>query len=259
MVALLGACGGGVPTVTPTVKSACPDASLKGSIVVLSASSMVNVFTDVQRGFLETHPCVTEVTYSYGSSAALATQIVNGSPADVFVSASEATMKVVEDAGAASSPQVFARNYAAIMVSNSSKFVETIRGLNDLADKVNPGITVGVCVASAPCGSTADAVLGKGGLSRNAIVDTETQSAEDLVTKLKLGELDAGIVFHSDCQQTTRDDQLVCVAIPMEANTTTKYLVAALNNRTVARQFVDYINGSDFKAALQDKFGFLAP
>lgn len=220
---------------------------------------MASVFAETQEQFLDGHPCITEVTYSYGSSAALAMQIVNGSPADVFISASEATMQIVQDAGIAPLSRVFARNYAAIMMSSSSKFTDSIRGLKDLGDDVNPGIAVGVCVASAPCGSMADAVLEKTGSSRQGIADTETPSAEDLVTKIELGELDAGIVFNSDCRQAETGKEVFCLDISMAENTTTKYLVSALNNRVIVREFFDYVNGSDFKAALQDRFGFLAP
>lgn len=227
--------------------------------MVLAASSMAHVFAETQKQFLDAHPCVTEVTFSYGSSAALATQIVNGSPADVFISASKATMNVVLDADVASSSQVFAKNRAAIMVSNSSKFSDSLRGLKDLGDDVNPRIVVGVCVASAPCGGTADAVLNKAGLQRGMIADTETPSAEDLVTKIELGELDAGIVFNSDCQHAISGNNTSCITIPKEENATTEYFVATLNSRAIAREFFDYINGSDFKATLQQKFGFLAP
>ncbi len=227
--------------------------------MVLAASSMVNVLSETRKPFLATHPCVGDLTFSFGSSATLATQIVNGSPADVFIAASEATMKVVQEAGVASSSQVFAKNIAAIMIGKTSKFAGFIGGINDLADTTHSGIAVGVCVASAPCGVVADAVLAKARSSRTAIADTETQSVEDLVTKIELGELDAGIVFNSDCQHATTDDKVSCISIPMEANETTEYLVAALNQRTIVQQFIDYITGSGFKETLQVKYGFLAP
>jgi molybdate transport system substrate-binding protein len=259
MAVLLSACGGGETASTTKTESACADPAAEGSIVVLAASSMVNVLTETRKQFLDAHPCVRGLTFSYGSSATLATQIANGSPADVFIAASEATMKVVQDSGVASSSQVFAKNFAAIMVSNTSKYVGSIRGLSDLNDDTHSGIAVGVCVAGAPCGVVADAVLTKAGLSRTVIADTETQSAEDLVTKIELGELDAGIVFNSDCQDAKTDDKVSCISIPMEANATTEYLAVALNQRTIVQQFIDYITGSDFKETLQVKYGFLAP
>lgn len=243
-----------------STESGCSETSTRESIVVLAASSMINALSEARKKFLDAHPCIGDVTFSYGSSATLATQIVNGSPADVFIAASQATMQVVQDAGnVSSSSQVFAVNTAAIMVSKTSKFAESVRGVSDLDDDAHPGIAVGVCVASAPCGGVADAVLKKSGTSRTLIADTETQSAEDLVTKIELGELDAGIVFNSDCRHAASGNKASCVTIPMETNASTEYLVAALNSRTIVQDFVDYINGSDFKTMLQNTYGFLAP
>lgn len=225
----------------------------------MAASSMFNAFTDVQRRFLENHPCVTGVTYSYGSSATLAAQIVNGSPADVFVSASEATMNTVKNAGKTLSVDNFAKNVGEIMVSPNSKYDGRITDITSLTDAVNAGIKVGLCVASAPCGLLANTILKNATATRGAVADTESPSVEDLVTKIEMGELDAGIVYHSDCQYAQPRGLATCVAIPSTVNSTTAYYVAALTSRPIVQQYVNYINGSEFKATLQLKFGFLAP
>ena len=225
----------------------------------MAASSMVNAFTDVERRFLELHPCITDITYSYGSSATLAAQIVNGLPADVFVSASEATMNIVKNAGKTLSVDNFAKNVGEIMVSPNSLYDGRITDIASLTDAVNAGIKVGLCVASAPCGSLANTILKNVNTTRGAVADTESPSVEDLVTKIQMGELDAGIVYHSDCQYAEPRGLATCVAIPSAVNSTTGYYVAALTSRPIVKQYVDYINGSDFKATLQLKFGFLAP
>ncbi len=244
---------------TATTVPQCSDTSTQGSLVVMAASSMVNAFTDVQSRFLENHSCVTAITYSYGSSAALAAQIVNGSPADVFVSASEATMNTVKNAGVTLSVDNFAKNIGEIMVSPNSKYLGRITDIASLTDAVNAGIKVGLCVATAPCGSLANTILKNANATRGAVADTESPSVEDLVTKIEMGELDAGIVYHSDCQYAEPRGLAICVAIPSAVNSTTGYYIAALTSRPIVQQYVDYINGSDFKATLQLKFGFLAP
>ena len=106
----------------------------------MAASSMAPVFADAEEQFLTTHPCITNVSFSYGSSATLAAQIVNGSPADVFISASEATMITVKNAGKTLSVDLFAKNVGEIMVSLTSKFVGRITDIGSLTDAVNPGI-----------------------------------------------------------------------------------------------------------------------
>ncbi len=123
-------------SLTSTLKS-CSDESLKGSIVVLAASSMAPVFAEAEEQFLAEHSCVTNVSFSYGSSATLAAQIVNGSPADVFVSASEKTMNTVSDSGQAVNTTLFARNSGEIMVNATSRFADKVASLANLSKSSN--------------------------------------------------------------------------------------------------------------------------
>ena len=226
---------------------------------MLAASSMAPVFAESKKQFLTTRPCVTDISFSYGSSATLAAQIVNGSPADVFVSASERTMNTVSDSGQAVNTTLFARNSGEIMVNATSRFADTVTSLANLSKSSNPGIKVGLCVTTAPCGALADSILEKSGSTRRALADTESPSVEDVVSKIEMGELDAGIVYHSDCVSAQKNKRAVCVSIPSDMNATNSYYVAALNTRNVTQQFVDFVSSPAFTASLQSKYGFLAP
>jgi len=227
--------------------------------VVLAASSMAPVFAESKKQFLTTHPCVTDISFSYGSSATLAAQIVNGSPADVFVSASEKNMNTVLDSGRTINTTLFARNSGEIMVNASSRFVDKITSIASLSESSNAGIKVGLCVATAPCGALADSILEKSGSTRKALADTESPSVEDVVSKIEMGELDAGIVYHSDCVNAQKNKRAICVPIPADANASNSYYVAALNTRNVTQQFVDFVSSPAFTTSLQSKYGFLAP
>ena len=220
---------------------------------------MAPVFANAEQQFLTDHPCVTNVSFSYGSSATLAAQIVNGSPADVFISASEKTMKTVTDKDRTVGSILFARNSGEIMVSTTSRFADKVTSLANLSKSSNPGIKVGLCVATAPCGALADSILEKAGISRAAIADTESPSVEDLVSKIEMGELDAGIVYHSDCVNAQKNKRALCVSIPADMNSTNSYYVAAINARNVTQQFVDFVSSPAFTTSLQSKYGFLAP
>ena len=255
----MSACGSSSGDNASLKASQCPDESTKGPLVVLAASSMAPVFADTEQQFLTDHPCVTNVSFSYGSSATLAAQIVNDSPADVFISASEKTISTVSDAGRAVNTTLFARNSGEIMVNAASRFADKVSSLTNLSKSSNPGIKVGLCVATAPCGVLADSILEKAGISRKAIADTESPSVEDLVSKIEMGELDAGIVYHSDCVNAQKNKRTLCVSIPADGNATNSYYVAALNSRAVSQQFADFVSSPGFTGTLQSKFGFLAP
>jgi molybdate transport system substrate-binding protein len=220
---------------------------------------MAPVFAESEQQFLTTHPCITNVSFSYGSSATLAAQIVNGSPADVLISASEKTMNTVSDSGRTVNTTLFARNSGEIMVNATSRFADNITEVANLSKSSNPGIKVGLCVTSAPCGALADTILEKSGVTRREIADTESPSVEDLISKIEMGELDAGIVYHSDCVSAQKSKRTVCVSIPSDVNATNSYYIAALNTRNVTQQFVDFVSSPAFTTSLQSKYGFLAP
>lgn len=238
---------------------------------MLAASSMANVIPEIEGRVRAAHPCITGLKVSYGSSSVLAAQILNGSPADIFISASEAPMKSIVSAGLAVSPVKFASNLAEIMVNDRFSGSTRVTTLVDLLDSNNPGIKVGLCVATAPCGALANTVLENGrraygvdALTRVNVADTEASSVEDLVTKIQLGELDAGIVYHSDCVHARRAGLATCVSIPLvEAgqalNSLNVYVASALNSRTVSSDFMAFVASAAFQSYLQAEHGFYAP
>ncbi len=250
----------------------CPVPKDQGKVVVLAASSMANALEEIKPVYLADHPCVVDLVFSFGSSATLAAQIINGSPADVFVSASKGTMDSVQEEGVISTPTRFARNFAAIMFSKNSRFEERITSLLSLLDTSNPNIKVGLCVETAPCGSLADSVLKNAGeaygnqsLNRDEVADTESPSVEDLVSKIEMGELDAGIVYESDCRfSATSKKSSGCVEIPdmhngKALNLANEYYVGAITTKANSREFSQFITSSAFQSILQSEHGFSAP
>ena len=221
----------------------------------------MNAFDRIKAQYLRDHPCTTDLIISYGSSATLAAQIVQGSPADVFVAASQSAMNTVTNAGLNVGPAVlFARNKGEIMVSNASTYP-----VSTVADLFQSGIRTGLCVASAPCGSLANTILanartfhGNANISR-ANIASEAASVEDLVTKIELGEFDAGIVYHSDCAYEVPKRLGFCVTIPDNVNSSNAYLVAAVSGSARAREFADHVASASFTSMIRSVYGFLAP
>ncbi len=204
--------------------------------------------------FRESTGCDAELRVSTGSSTSLAGQIVGGAPADVFVAAGESAARSVADAvDGAGEPLLFAANVAALMTRDPS-----VASVGELVTARSRGVTVGLCVSSAPCGALADEVLAKTapGSTRDLIVSTEAPSAGDLRAKIMMGEVDAGIVFASDC--TGVASPVRCSDIPDAQNSRVGYLAVALRDGAAARQFVRFLaspDGSEFLG----KYGFLAP
>lgn len=227
------------------------------TVVVYAASSLREGF-DALADEIAAVPCEPDVVFEYGSSGALAAKIVNGSPAAIFVSAGASAMATVVDAGAATrDPVEFLVNDASLMVSSRSERLEEIRSVDDL---LSEGLVVGLCVGSAPCGALADDVLAKATrasgrrIDRATVADTESASSADLITKITLGEIDAGIVLSSEC--VSASSRAVCRALPTEISASTTYSVAALaDNRTVLR-ITEAIRSTVVVDALVDGHGF---
>jgi molybdate transport system substrate-binding protein len=260
---MFSACGSSSSS-SPNSDSACDNTSEKTTLTVLAASSLVNVLKDQKDEMLAEIPCISNIEFSFGSSTAIAAQIANGAPADLFISASESAAESVRVAlGLEALPQPFTYNRGEIMVSTKSKFLENVYNIADMRESENPGIQIGVCVSSAPCGKIADeifenskAVLEVSGLSRELIADTEASSVEELVTKIKLGELDAGIVYHSDCYVASKDESVRCIELANAANAHTEYVAVSLTKSFASGAVRSYLLAPAFQKVLNEKFGF---
>ncbi|THG31793.1 molybdate ABC transporter substrate-binding protein [Naasia lichenicola] len=225
---------------------------LSGTIVVDAAASLTESFTTIANEFMELHPSVT-VTLNFGGSSALATDIVdNGAPVDVFAAASASTMKTVSDAGLAEGdPVVFARNQLEIVTPADNP--GQIAGLADFTD---PDKVIAVCAVEVPCGAAAQKVFDAAGIT--ASVDTYEQDVKAVLTKVELGEAQAGLVYVTDA--LAAGDQVNAIDFPEAAGAITDYPIAPISTSAapeVAQAFVDYVLGDG--ASVIAAAGFAAP
>lgn len=222
-----------------------------GSLTVLAAASLQQAFTAIAADFERAHPGV-DVTLSYGPSSGLAAQIVGGAPADVFAAASTTTMRTVVDAGRARTPVVFAANTMAIALPRGNPGRVTA-----LADLARPEVTVAVCQPRVPCGVGATAVFAAAGV--HVVPVTEENDVKAVLTKVTLGEVDAGIVYASDVRGAA--GRVESVAIPAAQNATTDYPIAVLTDAAepdVAGEFATYVTSAPAQEVLRAA-GFAAP
>jgi molybdate transport system substrate-binding protein len=231
-VTVLSACGSSDSADAGSGGSA--GSALKGEITVFAAASLTGSFTEIGEKFEAAHPG-TKVNFSFGPSSGLATQIVAGSPADVFAAASVKNMDAVVAAKAADSTAVFAKNVMEIAVPPANP-----ASVSALADLAKPGVKVALCAAEVPCGVGARAVFSNAKLTVRPV--TEEVDVKATLTKVQLGEVDAGVVYLTDV--LAAGDKVTGIQIPADVNASTSYPISALTgstNSALARAYVDYV------------------
>jgi len=245
LVALLAAACGG----NDQPGSASGGRASSSKLTVFAAASLTKAFEATRDGFQKEHPGVS-VTFNFAGSQALATQIQQGAPADVFASADQKNMTKVADLVGA--PRVFAQNVLEIVVAKGNP--KEIRSLGDLARK---DLIVVLAGPEVPAGRYAAEALAKQG------VTVKPKSLEDnvkgVVNKVALGSADAGIVSATDV--TAAGDEVEGVEIPSDQNVTATYPIAvvkASKNQQLAQAWVDHVASGAGQAFLKDA-GFLPP
>ena len=237
---------------TPASGSTAAAGKISGKVVVFAATSLTDAFDKIGAQFEKANPGVT-VKFNYNGSSSLATQITQGAPADVFASAAPSNMKTVTDAGLASgTPQIFAANSGEIMVETGNPM--NIKSVKDLA---NPAVKVVVCAPEVPCGKVATAVFKNAGVTVKPV--SQEQNVGGVVTKVTLGEADAGIVYVTDVK--ANEGKADGVAIPADQNDITEYPIVQVRgapNSSAATAFISYVLGPAGQQVLAS-FGFLPP
>jgi molybdate transport system substrate-binding protein len=251
--ALLAACSGSGDTAATPRGEGSPSGSAKitGTITVLAAASLQESFTTLGQEFESAHPG-SKVVFSFGPSSGLAEQIAQGSPADVFASASTATMDEVVTGGDAADPRDFAVNEMEIVVPKDNP-----AGIATVRDLAKDDVKVALCQAQVPCGATALEVFDNAGITVTPV--TEELDVKATLSKVTLGEVDAGVVDVTDARAAR--DTVLGIEIPDDVNASTTYPIATLRgseNPATAQAFVDFVLAPDGTRALAAA-GFSAP
>jgi molybdate transport system substrate-binding protein len=219
-------------------------------LTVLAAASLTEAFTQIGHSF-ETISGNT-VTFSFGSSATLATQVTQGAPADVFAAASPATMKTVTDASAAGSPVTFVSNTLEIAVPKGNPGHVT-----GLADFTDPRKKIAICAPEVPCGAAAVTVFAAAHLV--AKPDTLEQDVKATLQKVSADEVDAALVYKTDV--VAAGDKVEGITFQEAASAVNAYPIAVLAESThaaAAQAFVAYVLSPAGQAVLT-KAGFAKP
>jgi molybdate transport system substrate-binding protein len=247
----LTACASSENGGTPEASGSTTAASVSGTITVFAASSLTDAFEDIAEDFTAANPDA-DVEFNFAASSALATQINEGAPADIFAAASPATMKTVTDAGNADGdPVVFVRNQLVIAVEKGNPL--GIEGLDDLTD---PSVKVALCAEEVPCGAAAKKAIEAAGVSITPVSYEENVRAA--LSKVSLGEVDAALVYRTDA---AIEDTVDAVEFPESAEAINDYPIAVLKdapNADAAEAFVAWVLSPEGAAVLTE-YGFQEP
>jgi len=232
----------------PSSRDPSAASGVTGTITVFAAASLRDVFEEIAEDFEAASPGA-RLEFNFAGSSALATQINEGAPADVFAAASPAAMKTVTDAGNADGePVVFVRNQLVIAVEAGNPL-----GITGLADLAEPGVTVALCAEQVPCGAAAKTAIEASGLS--IIPVSYEENVRAALSKVSLGEVDAALVYRTDA---AGHDTVEAVEFPESAEAITDYLIAVLKdapNKQGAEAFVAWVR-SPAGAEVLTRYGF---
>jgi molybdate transport system substrate-binding protein len=216
----------------------------QAGVTVYAAASLTDVFPAIDKSN----------TYSFAGSNALATQITNGAPADVFASANTTIPAQLFASGVVEKPVVFTRNTLVIVVPKSNP-----AGINSIYDLSKPGTKIVVANSAVPVGSYTLQVLDQMGL-RNSVAPNFVSQETDVRTvlaKVQLGQADAGFVYSTDAKTTPTGVSVI--KVPAWAQPKIAYALAIVSrsqNKAAAQAFIDEVMSKQGQATML-KYGFL--
>ena len=276
LLALVSACGGqpavlpaSLPAATAVPATTAALAATKTTppatgLTVFAAASLTDAFKEIATAFGKANGNAT-VTFNFAGSDQLAQQIVQGAPADVFASANKKQMDVAIQAGdiISGTARTFVRNRLVVVYpkDNPGK-LQTLKNL------AKPGLKIVLANKNVPVGAYALDFLGKASklpeysaTYRESVLKNVVSYEENVravLSKVTLGEADAGIVYTTDAA-TVKDARIGTLDIPDPLNTIAAYPIAATKNTRHAdlpKKFVDYVLAPEGQEILA-RYGFI--
>jgi molybdate transport system substrate-binding protein len=229
--------------VASTSVAACGGSDDDATLVVFAASSLTRLADPLAEAFVATSAEIDRVEVDTGGSDSLARLINDGAPADVLLTADLDTMDLLEDPV---DPAVVAHNRAAIVVPTDNP-----AGIESVADLAGSAITLAVCEPAVPCGGAALRLFEQAGIDPTP--DTLEPNVRSVLTKVELGEVDAGVVYRTDAASSTAVREIAVDDAPR-----LPVAAAAVGDDTDADAFVTFL-ASDEAAAIFAMHGFEGP
>ncbi|MCH5342684.1 MAG: molybdate ABC transporter substrate-binding protein [Acetatifactor sp.] len=226
-------------------------------LTILAAASLTDVCNEIKEKYEEANDNVT-LTFSYGSSGALQTQIEEGAPADIFMSAAMKQMNVLDEEGLMETDTIveLLENKVVLIVPKDSEL--SITGFSDVAgDEVN---LIGLGdPESVPVGQYAEEIFTSLGIF-DAVKEKANYGTDvrNVLTWVETGVVDCGVVYATDAN-TTENVTVVSFA-PDGSCTPVIYpvgMVKSSGNPEAARAFIAYLQSEEARQMFES-YGFSA-
>jgi molybdate transport system substrate-binding protein len=212
---------------------------------VFAAASLTEVF-----------PAISDAPrYQFAGSDELALQIREGAEADVFAAASPRYPVELFEEGLVHKPVAFATNELVLIVPEDNP-----AGIATIDDLRDPDVKLVIGAEGVPVGDyTRHALQRVGALDLLDHVASEEQDVKGVVSKVRLGEADAGFAYATDVEPA--GDEILSIALPAQAQPTVEYMVAVVDESpraSAAEDFVKLVLSASGRTALS-RAGFGVP
>lgn len=239
---LLGACGD---------TSQDHDATKKITLTVSAAASLKNALSEIENDYEATHHNI-DIKFNYGSSGALAQQIISGAPVDIFFSAAQDKVDflVKEKAVDAAATKTVLKNHLVLISKDKLQSTDELKA--DHIKKIaigNPELV--------PAGKYGKQALEKLGLYE-AIQPKLilTKDVRQVLTYVETGNTEAGIVYASDLKATSKIDNKIAInKSTHEPITYPIALIKATKHNEAATNLYEYLQ-SEASMKVYEKYGF---
>ncbi|HEX7880733.1 MAG TPA: molybdate ABC transporter substrate-binding protein [Candidatus Eisenbacteria bacterium] len=230
------------------------------TLKIFAAASLTEAFNDIGALYKEQNPGA-EIEFNFAGSQVLRTQIEEGAPADVFVSADHVHMQALQATHLAGDDQVIATNRLVVVTPMEKARVKR------LADLARPGVTVVIANANVPVGRYTMQALARMNMAGlygddfqrrfTANVVSQESNVRGVLAKVSLDEADAGVVYLTDARAAAEKVRLI--DIPERMNVVAEYpiaVVSASGAKEAAARFIALVQSEAGQAILAAR-GFL--
>ena len=236
-------------------QSTTPLPAISIELNVSAAASLTDVLKEINGLYTQGKPNV-KITPNFAASGTLQTQIENGAPADIFISAAAAQVDnlQIKELLLNDTRKNLLNNKVVLIVPSDSNLV--ISSFSDLASDKVKKVAVGD-PKSVPVGTYAQQTFDLLGITAQLqpkyIMGADVRQ---VLTYVESGNVDAGVVYSTDAKTSTKVK--VVAAAPDSINSKVVYPVAVIKaskNPDTAKDYINFLFGAQAKTAFE-KYGF---